>query len=135
MCKLFNKQRAHMLGLLSEACHIVSRKAFQIMEHFHYLAYLHSYIGMYHQTDNRFVHVKKKTNLSLLNFFLVFFSPSNLDFFFWKKKPNFQIWFFLFQKKNQIWIWSFSLMNLDFFWRKLFLIHIGSVFFRKNPNS
>ena len=42
----------------------------------------------------------KKPNLSLLNFFLGFFSPSNLDFFFWKKKPNFQIWFFLFQKKK-----------------------------------
>ena len=61
----------------------------------------------------------KKPNLSLLNFFLVFFSSSNLDIFFWKNKPNFQIClFFISEKKNQIWIWSFSLMNLDFFWRK-----------------
>ena len=77
----------------------------------------------------------KKPNLSLLNFFLGFFSPSNLDFFFLKKKQISKFVFFYFRKKNQIWIWSFSLMNLDFFWRKLFLIHIWSVFFRKNPNS
>ena len=68
-----------------------------------------------------------------LVFFFVFFSPSNLDFFSEKKNQIFI--FFYFRKKNQIWIWSFSLMNLDFFWRKLFLIHIWSVFFRKNPNS
>ena len=41
----------------------------------------------------------KKPNLKKLNFFLGFFSPSNLDFFFWKNN-QIQICFFLFQKKK-----------------------------------
>ena len=56
----------------------------------------------------------KKPNLSLLNFFLGFFSPSNLDFFFWKKKPNLQIFefvFFFFRKKPNL--------NLFFFLKKI----------------
>ena len=85
----------------------------------------------------------KKPNLSLLNFFLGFFSSSNLDFFFWKKKPNFQIWFFFISEKKTkfefglflLWIWIFSEENTSDMYQKQFSSEKVQIHKRKRQNS
>ena len=58
--------------------------------------------SLYMDVAIRSVHVKKKTNLSLLNFFSWFFFFFKFGFFFLKKNQISKFGFFLFQKKKQI---------------------------------